>query len=66
MAKKKFYSESKSFANLPQEVTMRPYPESPFGSAYEGLNDTIEELDNQMREDGKGKSYKKGKFTERF
>jgi hypothetical protein len=45
---------------------MRLYPASPYGSAYQGLNDTIEELDHQMREDGKGKSYKKGSFTERF
>lgn len=62
MAKKRYYDSGKSMgdgmikedrsaiANLPQQVIMKQYPESPYGNDY-GLNDNIRGIDVQMSED---------------
>jgi len=57
MAKRKYSSESSfgdsksSVANLPQEVSYKPWPKA---GNYEdfGLNDTISGIDEQMNADG--------------
>ena len=56
-------NDSSGMANMPQNVIIKKYPESP-GYSPETLNDSISGIDSQMGKDnaGKMKNRQKGKY----
>ncbi len=56
-------TDTSSFANLPQDVTMKMYPKVNFGLA-DNVGDTLESSDAQMSADisGRNKQLKRGKM----
>ncbi len=55
--------DPRAIANMPQEVIMKQYPKVDYAS-YEGLNDTINMVDFQMRQDSK--RQKRGPYPEKY
>lgn len=54
-----------SVANLPQQVVMRDWPKVDY-TGFEGLDDTIRGVDQQMNDDARGGSKKRGYNPEKF
>ena len=56
-------TDTSSFANLPQNVTMKSYPKLNFGLA-DNVGDTMESADSQIMGDisGRNKQLKRGKM----
>jgi len=50
-------SQGGNRANLPQEVTIKDYPEYPCGG-QEGYNDTIDGIDSRIKNDNRGNNRK--------
>jgi hypothetical protein len=73
MAKKKYYGskggmiseDHSAFANLPQNVIMKSYPEIVYGMRQQ-LDDTITGIDQQMNDDARKGRGKKGRNPKRY
>lgn len=65
MAKKRhFASNSKNIANLPQDLMIKFYPSAGL-PAGEGLDDTITEIDRQIKADSR-RNRSHTKFPEKY
>lgn len=77
MARKKYYSNERiedsgmiredrsAVANLPQNVMMKEWPKVDY-TGFEGLDDTIRGVDQQMRDDARGGKKKRGRNPEKW